>query len=265
MARLHKVRGQDPDLKNEADTLGHRERRWKAPTYSVDQGGSARTARASRRPPFTTSTLQQEASRKLGFRRAQRWPSRSSSTRASTSAKAARRPDHLHAHRLDQRRRGRRRTRRATSSPSAMAPTSARRSRPCTRTRAKNAQEAHEAIRPTSVVRTPGSRSSDISRPRPVSPLRPDLEALRRQPDGNAVFDATTVDIEAQPRRRRLARGIMFRGHSESKALIPGYLFRASGIDRQVRRLPDGLRRRPRRRRQGRRDEEAARPAPAGA
>ena len=49
--------------------------------------------------------------------------------------------------------------------------------------KAKNAQEAHEAIRPTEVSRHP-SLAAQGARRRSARALRPDLEAHRRQPDG---------------------------------------------------------------------------------
>ena len=85
--------------------LGRRRRR---PTRAV---AAARDSRASPStsveakpqprnppPPFTTSTLQQEAQRKLGFDAAAPCRSRSASTRASTRRRD-RRPHHLYAHR----------------------------------------------------------------------------------------------------------------------------------------------------------------------
>ena len=48
--------------------------------------------------------------------------------------------------------------------------------------KAKNAQEAHEAIRPTDVSRTPASVARYLT-PRAATPLRPRLETRRRQPD----------------------------------------------------------------------------------
>ena len=48
--------------------------------------------------------------------------------------------------------------------------------------KAKNAQEAHECIRPTEMARRPDEIAE--ARGRPAQALRPDLEAHHRQPDG---------------------------------------------------------------------------------
>ena len=48
--------------------------------------------------------------------------------------------------------------------------------------KAKNAQEAHEAVRPTDVGRTP-DKCRALSLARAAAALRTDLEARRRQPD----------------------------------------------------------------------------------
>ncbi len=50
-------------------------------------------------------------------------------------------------------------------------------------TKSKNAQEAHEAIRPTSALRTPAQVSRFLERRR-APPVRADLEARRRLADG---------------------------------------------------------------------------------
>lgn len=60
-----KLRGQEPDLKNEADA-SQVVKELEGAAYRVE---NVETRPQQRRPaaPFTTSTLQQEASRKLGF------------------------------------------------------------------------------------------------------------------------------------------------------------------------------------------------------
>ena len=123
-------------------------------------------------PPFTTSTLQQEASRKLGFS-------------ASRTMQVAQRlyEDGLITYM---------RTDGVQSAPEAISATRAVIAKRFGdrylpekprfyQTKAKNAQEAHEAIRPTDLSRTPdrGARP----RGRPDAALRTDLEAHDRQPD----------------------------------------------------------------------------------
>jgi DNA topoisomerase-1 len=92
--------------------------------------------------------------------------------------------------------------------------------------RAKNAQEAHEAIRPTSVFRTPEALKPFLDRDQ----LRLyDLIWKRfiASQMANAIFDATTVDIEAIPRTANGQAGAVV--PSDSAPLIPGYWLRATG------------------------------------
>ena len=64
-ARLHKINGEDPVLKSEADVRPHLDALEKG-SWQI---GDVRIGKRTRRPaaPFTTSTMQQEASRRLGF------------------------------------------------------------------------------------------------------------------------------------------------------------------------------------------------------
>ena len=127
------------------------------PPASPSPRSSTARSRRNPPPPFTTSTLQQEASRKLGFGASRTMRSPSGSTKASTST-----------------------ARRSASSP-ICAPTACdlspeaiaaarqlighelRRATTCRtqprvyKATAKNAQEAHEAIRPTDLSRQPGA------------------------------------------------------------------------------------------------------------
>ena len=98
--------------------------------------------------------------------------------------------------------------------------------------KAKNAQEAHEAIRPTDLFRTP----QDVARlfgQGPARPLRADLEAHRGQPDG-----------------KRRARP----GHGRHRQRRQDRAAARHRLGREVQRLPHALRRGPRRER--REDEE---------
>ncbi len=65
LAKLHKINGEDPELHSQADVTPHVDALEKA-EYKL---GKVRLGKRNRRPaaPFTTSTLQQEASRRLGF------------------------------------------------------------------------------------------------------------------------------------------------------------------------------------------------------
>jgi DNA topoisomerase-1 len=170
-------------------------------------------------PPFTTSTLQQEASRRFGFS-AKRTMAvaqqlyeglalpgqgqvglitymRTDSTQVAEVAKQEAREYVV------------------TKFGAGFVPASVR----SYRTRAKRAQEAHEAIRPTSVWREPQALRRVLSRDQ----LR--LYALIWQrmvasQMADAVYDQTTVEVEAEPSRgedRFLLRA------SESVLRFPGY------------------------------------------
>jgi DNA topoisomerase-1 len=96
--------------------------------------------------------------------------------------------------------------------------------------RAKNAQEAHEAIRPTSVFRTPDSLKDYLDRDQ----LRLYELIWKRfiaSQMANAIFDATTVDIEAVPQGAVSAspQAENDKAEADARVLIPGYWFRATG------------------------------------
>ncbi len=142
----------------------------------------AKPARRNPPPPFTTSTMQQEASRKLGFapaiamRLAQRLYEGVEIDGETTGLITYMRTDGI------------------DMAPEAIADIRAMLGKnygkeyvPASprdyHNKSKNAQEAHEAVRPTSASRTPG-RGRQICRPRPGPALRADLESRGREPDG---------------------------------------------------------------------------------
>jgi DNA topoisomerase-1 len=182
--------------------------------YSV-QKVTRKDKRRSAAPPFTTSTLQQEAGRKLGFSAkktmslAQRLYEgidvggdegtvglitymRTDSVNVASEAQAE-------ARQVIEARYGKE-----------YLPEKA----PSYRTKAKGAQEAHEAIRPTSSARTPERVSGRLDRDlaRLYELIWKRFLASQMAP---AVFDSTTVDIGAWTR-------------AASKGNAP-YLFRATG------------------------------------
>ncbi|MDQ4075557.1 MAG: type I DNA topoisomerase, partial [Chloroflexota bacterium] len=151
-ARLHKIEGEDPLLPDEETTQRHLDKLEPASYVVTEVQKSERRRNPS--APFTTSTLQQEASRRLGFG-TQRTMAvaqslyegisigedtvglitymRTDSVNVSEEASKEARTFITKAYGDEY-------------LPEAI---------PTYKTRAKKAQEAHEAIRPTSVARTP--------------------------------------------------------------------------------------------------------------
>ncbi len=223
IARFHKLRGQDPDLKTETETKVILDALDGA-SYSVVK---VETKERQRRPaaPFTTSTLQQEASRKLGFnaRRAMGVAQslyegvdvgegttglitymRTDSTNVAESAQ-------LEARAYITERMG------AEFLPDAP---------PVYKSRAKNAQEAHEAVRPTSVFRAPEQVRQFLD---PDQYKLYDLIWKRfvASQMANAIFDATAADIDAKPARVSTVRDDNQPSAEYSPLAL--YWFRASG------------------------------------
>ncbi|RME76240.1 MAG: type I DNA topoisomerase [Chloroflexi bacterium] len=161
-ARLARIRGEKVDLKNEADTRAIVAELEKS-TYVVEE---VKRGERRRNPaaPFTTSTLQQEASRRLGFGTRKTMSvaqqlyegieldgegtvglityMRTDSTSVSKQAQAEARQF------ITER----------------FGPEMVPEKPPVYKTRSRNAQEAHEAIRPTSVWREPGKVKKYLSR-----------------------------------------------------------------------------------------------------
>lgn len=213
LARLHKINGDDPELGSESRVLPHlaalEDGQW--------QVGAVNLGSRTRRPaaPFTTSTMQQEASRRLSFgttktmRMAQELYEgvdigndegntglitymRTDSVTVSSEAQQQARAfigDHYGSEYLPE-------------------------EPPIYKTRSKTAQEAHEAIRPTSVERTPAMMKPYLGRDqfRLYKLVWDRFVASQMAP---ALYDTVAVDI--------------YVGAPEVPVLERPYLFRATG------------------------------------
>ena len=193
IARLHRIRGEELDLHSEAevqDVVAELERA----TYTVAQVKEGQRRRRPE-PPFTTSTMQQEVSRRLGFtaqrtmRLAQQLYEgidlgdgpvglitymRTDSTNVAEQAQTEARQFILEKHGEPF----------VPSKP------------PHYKTQAKRAQEAHEAIRPTSVFRTPESLKPVLDRNQ-YQLYRLIWRRFVASQMAPAVYDTVTVEILA--------------------------------------------------------------------
>jgi len=210
-AHLHKVKEADPDLRDRADmdrilTL------LDDATYTVTQVKKGKRRRRPR-PPFITSTLQAEAGHRLGFspRRTMRLAQqlyegidlggervglitymRTDSTHVARQAQEEAR-NYIAQHWGDSY---------LPAKP------------PAYRTRVKRAQEAHEAIRPTSVFRAPKAMQAFLTKQqaRLYELIWRRFLASQMKP---ALYDTVTVDITA-------ASDYLFRA-TGSTLVFPGY------------------------------------------
>jgi DNA topoisomerase-1 len=215
IARLHRIRGEEPELHSEADVQALVAELEKA-IYTVAKVKEGQRRRRPA-PPFITSTMQQEASRRLRFtaRRTMRFAQqlyegvdlgdgpvglitymRTDSTNVAEQAQAEARKYVAEKY-----------------GEKFLPPKP-----PHYKTRAKGAQEAHEAIRPTSVFRTPESLKPYLDRNqyRLYQLIWRRFVASQMAP---AVYDTIAVEILAGP---------SLDGGGEGEAEKP-YLFRASG------------------------------------
>ena len=184
------ARGQ-PDKKGialhaEPGAHGHAQKRCRGRGYRVTKV-ERKERKRSPSPPFTTSTLQQEAARKLGF------GARKTMTLAQRLYEGVNIPGEGTVGLITYMR---------TDSVN-IADTALREVAEVVRTefgdeytlaeprryktRSRNAQEAHEAIRPTSVLRSPRPRRVG-RRSRPAPALHDDLAAHRGEPDGRGAL-----------------------------------------------------------------------------
>jgi DNA topoisomerase-1 len=217
-AKLHRLNGEEPLLSSEGDVLPHLAILERA-EWTV---GKVRIGERSRRPaaPFTTSTMQQEASRKINFgarktmRIAQQLyegvdlgPEDSvgliTYMRTDSVAISKQAQDEARDFVVD--RFG------AEYVPKNV---------PTYKTKAKSAQEAHEAVRPTSVANTPKAMKKFLSRDqqRLYKLIWERFVASQMAP---ALYDTVSADIMA--------------GDPGTKPAQRPYLFRATGSELRFR------------------------------
>lgn len=220
-ARLVRYRGAEPDLQNEEQVRPLVAELEKALYVVV----SVKKGERRRRPaaPFTTSTMQQEASRRLGFtaRRTmavaqQLYEGLPLGDEGSVGLITYMRTDSTNVSPLAQEEA--RRFIAQTYGEGLLPPEP-----PVYKTRARIAQEAHEAIRPTSVFRTPESVKPYLDRDqyRLYELIWKRFVASQMAP---AILDTMTVEIVAVP------QALLADGEIPAEALEnPRYLFRATG------------------------------------
>lgn len=226
LAKLHRLRGEEVDLRSQPTTQAVVDDLAGA-QYLVT---AVREGERRRRPaaPFTTSTLQQEASRKLGFGARQTMRAAQQLyegidignneqigliTYMRTDSVSVSKQAQQEARDFIVKRYG------AEYAP----PTP-----PVYKTRAKGAQEAHEAIRPTSVLRTPETVARHLNR---EQRLLYDLiwkRFVASQMEA-ALYDTISVDIAGLPQRSYAALAAAAAAALAETLDVPDYLFRASG------------------------------------
>jgi len=220
VARLAKVGGQEPDLRDQAAAQALVDDLQRA-SYMVDRV-SRRERRRSPAPPFITSTLQQEASRKLGFT-AQRTMAVAQALYEGkevggeqTGLITYMRTDSVHVAESAQAE-----ARQVIGKQ--FGPAYLPDQPPQYKTRVRRAQEAHEAIRPTSAWRDPASLRRS---PSPLSRDELRLYTLIWQrfiasQMSLAVVEQTTVDVTASV--READRPCLLRA-TGSEVKFPGFL-----------------------------------------
>lgn len=221
LAKFFKFNGEDPVLRSETDVQPHLAALAKA-AWTV---GEVRLGKRTRRPaaPFTTSTLQQEASRRLNF----------------GASKTMRVAQNLYEG-VDIGQEGSSglitymRTDSVTVAQEAQAEArafiieewgaeSVPDSPPVYKTRSKTAQEAHEAIRPTSVRRTPKKMKQFLKRDE-YALYRLIWERFVASQMASAQYDTVSADIWAGEKKTEPpARPYLFRA-SGSTLRFPGFL-----------------------------------------
>ena len=215
IAQLAKINKKDPDLSNEQQVNEHLEN-LKQADYKLT---SLKEGEKKRRPypPFTTSTLQQEASRRLGFSSKKTMMlaqqlyeglsvgaegsvglityMRTDSTNISPVAQDEARKHILAVH------------------GNAFVPEKP----PVYTKKAKGAQEAHEAVRPTSVMRTPDKIKDYLERDQ-YRLYQLIWQRFIASQMADARYKTETVEVEAVRNNNYLFRA------SGQKIIFPGFL-----------------------------------------
>jgi DNA topoisomerase-1 len=211
IARLHKLNGADPELTSETGVQPHlaalREADWVV--------GEVNIGKRIRRPaaPYTTSTLQQDASRRLGMgttrtmRMAQELYEGVNAGEGNVGLITYMRTDSVSVATIAQ-------EQAREFILTQLGPEYLPEAPPVYKTRSKSAQEAHEAIRPTAVERTPASLKPYLTKDqyRLYKLIWERFVASQMVP---AIYNTISVDIWAGARNVPAAKR--------------PYLFRASG------------------------------------
>ena len=208
-ARLVKIDGEDFELHSAAEVEPHIRKLEKSEYIVTDIKKGSRQRKPS--PPFTTSTLQQEASRRFGFnaRRTMRAAQQLYEGIELSSGEVVglityMRTDSLNISEVAQK-----------EARAFIEKTYGKDYRPDTmpkyKTKSRGAQEAHEAIRPTSVLREPNTLKNVLTSEQ-FRLYELIWQRFVASQMANAIYDTVRVDIIAGP----------------SKTDRP-YLFRASG------------------------------------
>jgi DNA topoisomerase-1 len=209
---LHKVKGEDPVLTSEENVAPHLAALDKA-EWTINK---VKVGKRTRRPaaPFTTSTLQQEASRKLNFganktmRFAQQlYEGVDIDPDGSTGLISYIRTDSVSVANEAQQEARNHIVKHFGAEFAPQTP-------PKYKTKSKRAQEAHEAIRPTSVERTPKKLKSYLTRDQ-YRLYRLVWERFVASQMSPAVYDTVSVDVMA--------------GMPGTGPATRPYLFRATG------------------------------------
>ena len=227
-ARLHRIRGEEVDLKNEEDARQIVDELEKA-TYVITKVRKGQRRR-NPSPPYTTSTMQQEASRRLGFtakrtmRIAQQlYEGMEIGDEGLVGLITYMRTDSVNVAEAAQEEA---RAYIAEKYGDKFRPTKPRRYK----TKTKGAQEAHEAIRPTSVRREPKAIKKYLTRDqyRLYDLIWKRFLASQMS---STILDTISVDVVADSKLQIADSELMVITGDQLSAIShkPDYLFRATG------------------------------------